>query len=82
MQDTDCVAVSVGNVCNMGGCLCNADAINVSGEASYQEMLKQVYASEMPTQPGCSCPFFGNAKCIQGTCKVCGGASPACPDGG
>jgi hypothetical protein len=74
--------VSVGNVCNTGACLCGAGAINASGEASYQDMLKQVLASENPAHPGCSCPFFGYAKCIQGACIVCGGASPACPDGG
>lgn len=81
-QDSDCVAVSAGTVCNTGSCLCNAAAVNVSASAAYQDMVKQVLATEMPPQFGCSCPFFGNAACINGACRTCGGASPACPDGG
>lgn len=84
-EDPDCVAVSVGNVCNTGSYLCAAGAINVSEKARYQDMLSQLLATVEPSNSsssGCSCPFFGNARCIDNVCRTCGGAAPACPDGG
>ncbi len=81
-QDTDCVAVAVGNICNTGSCLCAAGALNVSDQQAYQDHLNQLLAMVSTPQAGCGCPFFGTAKCINDMCQTCGGAGPTCPDGG
>ena len=81
-QDPDCVAVSAGTICNTGSCLCAAAAINVSDQARYQDMVMKLVATLQPPPGGCNCPSFGKPRCIDNVCRTCGGASPACPDGG
>ncbi len=86
-SDDDCVAVPAGEYCSNGeSCICDAASINVSGEASYDAMVQQALASVQTSggPGGCSCPFFGTAKCVAGMCALCGGASgdTGCPDGG
>jgi hypothetical protein len=84
--DDDCVAVQAGEYCSNGqSCICPAASINVSGEASYDAMVQEALTSVQTSgESGCSCPFFGAAKCVAGMCTLCGGASGSvgCPDGG
>ncbi len=84
--DTDCVAVQEGDICANGqSCICLAGSINTSGSASYDAMVQQALMNVSPSgPPGCSCPYFGAPRCLEGMCTLCGGASgqAGCPDGG
>jgi hypothetical protein len=82
-QDSDCVPIQVGNVCD-GQCACGNYAMNGSEEASYEAALAGV-------QPAvCFCPSQQVA-CVTGQCSLQSGidvdasapkdAGPA-PDGG
>ena len=82
-QNADCGLASVGTVCSSGPvCTCAAEGIASSAESAYQTYYQNVIATVKPPPGGCMCPNFGAPVCIHGTCSVCGGAGPACPDGG
>ena len=82
-SDSDCVAVTAGTFCaGAAQCLCGVDAINAKDQSQYQQQLSAIEAQNPPGPGGCNCPFFGKPRCIAGHCQMCGGAAPACPDGG
>lgn len=82
-SDPDCVAVTAGSFCpGAPQCLCGRDAINAKDKSSYEQQLSAIEAQSHPGPGGCNCPFFGTPRCIAHHCTLCGGAGPACPDGG
>ncbi len=82
-SDSDCVAVTSGTFCaGAPQCLCGRDAINVKDQSNYEQQLSSLEAQNPPGPGGCNCPFMGYPRCIADHCAICGGAAPACPDGG
>ena len=82
--DSDCIIVNAGHICSGYTCLCGNATINVDGQARYNAAM----SSLTPGGPGCGCPAFGQARCVQSTCTYCPtsiGSEPApagCPDAG
>jgi hypothetical protein len=78
--DSDCVEISAGLLCDKD-CLCGGSTINGDGQARYDAAI-----APLGTGPACSCPGFGNPRCVKGHCTMCGGPGapnqPGCPDGG
>ena len=76
-QTSDCVDITSGTLCS-GDCLCGGSAINVDGQARYQQAISGLVPG------GCGCPYFGSPTCVLGQCVICGNVnqSPGCPDGG
>jgi hypothetical protein len=69
-KDSDCIAISSGMWCP-GACACcggNA-AINVAGQACYQQTVAAVQSSLNYT---CNCPAcrFSKPVCMQGVCTI------------
>lgn len=83
-MDSDCVSVVAGTFCPDGpACLCGRDVINVQDQDNYNAKLQPLIDSQADASgPACMCPAFGAPRCINSRCVLCGGASPACPDGG
>jgi hypothetical protein len=78
-EDTDCIDITAGTICT-GQCACGGSAINVSGEAAYQQALASIGSGV-----ACPCPLGGQPRCLTGHCALCGYGldQPAgCPDGG
>ena len=79
-QTSDCIDITSGTLCS-SGCLCGGTAINVDGQAQYEQAI-----SALPPGEACGCPYFGMATCVQGQCVICGGPQAqqpiGCPDGG
>lgn len=73
--DSDCMEVTGGAVCT-GACACGGSAINVDGKARYEAAV----AAVKPAQ--CFCPAGGFPRCVQNHCRLCGGPSGSCGDGG
>jgi hypothetical protein len=84
-MDRDCLAIAAGTFCSgMPPCFCPFAVINADGDGRYQALIQQAEQLAAPTH-GCFCPASGAPRCIQGSCALCGGASPShagCPDGG
>ena len=83
--DSSCIAITSGTFCSdTPWCICLGDTINVDGQSRYKKELSDLQSRLMPGPGGCSCPFLGNARCVQGRCTICGpgGSNPGCPDGG
>jgi hypothetical protein len=77
--DSDCIDITTGTICK-GQCACGGSAVNVSGEAAYEQALASLGSSV-----GCPCPFGGQPRCLSNHCALCGVGldQPAgCPDGG
>jgi hypothetical protein len=71
-QDSDCVGITPGEVCD-SNCECGGAAINVDGEARYEQAI-----SSVPPGLGCGCPA-SLVTCTAGAC--CAGGPfdpPAC----
>jgi hypothetical protein len=79
-QTSDCIAITSGTLCS-NGCLCGGSAINVDGQAQYEQAI-----SALPSGEECGCPYSGSPACVQGECVICGGYQvpqpSGCPDGG
>lgn len=67
--DTDCTLIEVGTHCSTDSCGCGGTTpINVDGQARYESAVAGITCSG----PVLGCPFFGNARCIQNQCTLCG----------
>jgi hypothetical protein len=65
-DDSDCVAVFLGDLCQ--GCFCKFGAINVADEAKHDADLA-AKSKGVPTTSTCGCPFLPVA-CDGGQCTV------------
>jgi hypothetical protein len=78
-QSSDCIDITAGTLCS-DGCLCGGTAINIDGQARYEQTI-----SSLPQGEECGCPFFGSPTCVSGQCVICfgpGQGAAGCPDGG
>jgi hypothetical protein len=75
-SDTDCVSVTLGNVCD-GACACGGAAINASDQGKYSQLVSGIQGA------GCFCPAMGAPACVGGQCTVGGiGTSGSSSSGG
>lgn len=82
-QTADCTPVGLGTLCSGGpSCTCGVGAVAASAKGAYDAYYQGVVATVKPQPIACPCPYFGSPRCFHGACIVCGGAGPACPDGG
>ncbi len=76
-QDSDCIQITPGEICT-GSCLCGGGTVNIDGQAQYDQTVNSIATT------ACPCVAEGVPRCVQATCRLCGGpkSSPGCPDGG
>ena len=75
--DSDCTEITSGQVCDRN-CACGGSAVNVDGLARYQQEVQGAASG-----PACSCPAFGQPRCIASKCTLCPFGGPnQCPDAG
>jgi hypothetical protein len=77
-SDSDCVAVSVGDICVPCGIGCRNTAINVASHAQYNEDVARAYAATpagVPYPCETTCPHSRDACCVDGQCR----ADSTCP---
>jgi hypothetical protein len=64
--DSDCFAISSGDICPGYDCACPNAAINVDDKASYEKVFSSVQPGPGPI---CECPALGLARCVQSVCS-------------
>lgn len=69
-NDSDCVAVPQGDLCNPGYCACPTGAINVAALERYNADIAAKTAKPAALQPTliCNCPLITAPSCRQGKC--------------
>jgi hypothetical protein len=77
MIAADCTTIVTGEVCS-GECECAGSPVNVSGQARYDNAVRDIVFAE------CACPFQGNTGCVHNKCVLCPmgpNLPPGCPGG-
>jgi hypothetical protein len=62
--DSDCIEVTAGEIC-ADSCECGGSAINQNDAQRYAN------ATDGITTEACPCPYFGNPRCVAGSCAIC-----------
>ena len=63
--DSDCVAISTGDICSGYDCACPNGAISAGDQARYEQAVSSV---EPGPGPLCECPALGSARCLESKC--------------